>query len=318
MKKIDKTPEQVEEYISGLGWSDDVPDVWKTITAGNIRTFYVWLTRQNPKALDSKKFWVVNYAPLRDSPGGRIMLTPMLTGSIVEATGNESRIKYNSLDTLWVEVLYVNSVRAYRGWVYSEFLEQYSEEFPGDVVSIQSPTIDPTDAAQYMVIRGQKQYNLCGELCVCYIYEEDIEVFLEYWEAKEISIFRRIFGSGKARGTTAEELKSMLSVYGPDLSMNLDKGLWEPVLNRPLVTPGRMAKMLETHRAIVSVHIDGATGNLRGGGILHWVVLDQVIPDGAGRGWVELYNPFNNRVQRYSYDELIKSMGGLYGVWTKR
>jgi hypothetical protein len=169
-----------------------------------------------------------------------------------------------------------------------------------------------------MVVRGQKQYNLCGELCVCYIYEEDIEIFLEYWEAKEINVFRRIFGGGKSRGTGPEDLDSMLSVYGHVPSLALDRGLWDAVLNRPLVTPGRMAKMLEDHRAIASVHIDGASGNLRGGGILHWVVIEKVIPDGAGRGWVELYNPFCNRMQRYSWDELMKSMGSPYGIWVKR
>lgn len=35
----------VEEYIRTLPWSDDTPDLHKTLIAGNIRAFYAWLGR---------------------------------------------------------------------------------------------------------------------------------------------------------------------------------------------------------------------------------------------------------------------------------
>ena len=122
-----------------------------------------------------------------------------------------------------------------------------------------------------------------------------------------------------ARGTNTAELDSMLEVYGyPTPSQRLDAGLRDPLLARPVVTPGRMAAVLAEHRAIVGVKINKSTGDLRPSGILHWVVVESVIPDGVNRGWVELYNPFPNRMQRYSWAEFVVSMGAPYGILVRR
>jgi hypothetical protein len=50
------------------------------------------------------------------------------------------------------------------------------------------------------------------------------------------------------------------------------------------------------------------------------VVLDKVIPDGINRGWVEIYNPFPNKRQMYSFNEFIKSCKaeGYTGLWVSR
>ena len=42
---VPKSFEQIEEYIRSLPWSDDTPDIHKTLVAGNIRAFYSWLRR---------------------------------------------------------------------------------------------------------------------------------------------------------------------------------------------------------------------------------------------------------------------------------
>ena len=78
--------------------------------------------------------------------------------------------------------------------------------------------------------------------------------------------------------------------------------------------------MLEKYYLIAGVKIDLNSGKLRGQGIGHWVVLDKIVPNGINGGWVELYNPFPNKRQEYSYDEFIKSCGGpsWSGVWIKR
>ena len=52
-------------------------------------------------------------------------------------------------------------------------------------------------------------------------------------------------------------------------------------------------------------------------GVLHWVVLETVMPEGMG-GLVHLYNPFTNGMEMYSWGELVASMGQPYGVVAER
>lgn len=252
-------------------------------------------------------------------PGG-IKLLDLPAGSLVTLTGEKQDVLYKGVSTTWVELSALTSQKVYVGWMYQPFVEPYAEEFPPAVVSIPHATPDQIDAAQYMLWRGIKQFNLCGELCVCYITGSDIDSMLTNWQAKAVNVFKNVFGDGRARGTDVGELDSMLMfAFGYSVpSLRLDAGLSDPILGRPLVTPGRFAQQLSGHRAIVSVHIDSVTGNLRGSGILHWVVVESVIPDGVNRGWVELYNPFPNRMQRYSWNEFINSMGSPYGVLVAR
>jgi len=264
--------------------------------------------------------WVVAYAPLRalpDTRANKILNLPV--GSIVARTGEVHDGKINNVDARWVKIVYVTGKTRYEGWLYDGFLERYHEEFPTNVVSIQNPTIDPHDAAQYMVWRGRVQYNMCGQLCVCYITGNELEALLSKWELKSPGIFSSVFGgTGIARGTNIAEVDSMLSAYGYPPSLRLDVGLRDQVLDRPVVTPGRMDALLSNYQAIASVKINKLSGNLERSGILHWVVVERVIPDGVNRGWVELYNPFPNRMQRYSWGEFLQSMGTPYGLLVKR
>jgi len=81
-----------------------------------------------------------------------------------------------------------------------------------------------------------------------------------------------------------------------------------------------MNKMLINKYLIAGVKIDKFSGKLRGQGVGHWVVLDKITPNEINGGWVELYNPFPNKRQEYSYVEFIKSCSGpsWNGVWVKR
>lgn len=264
-------------------------------------------------------YWTIQpSAPLRDAPSKGRQILAMPFGALVETTGEKTTALLSGQPTEWLEVIYTGKTYSKRGWVYAEYLERYVNEFAGDVVNIPYPTSDPTDAAQYMVWLGNTQFNLCGELCVCYIVGDGLDVFLSKWQAKAINIFKRVFADGRSRGTSITELDSMLWVYDFPASLRLDTGLRDDVLKRPLISPGRLAQMLETYRGIVGVKISGTTGNLQSAGILHWVVLEKVVPDGINRGWVEIYNPFHNRIQRYSWNEFVLSMGAPYGLWVKR
>lgn len=261
------------------------------------------------------KYWTIAQAPLRESaePNSRKILD-IPQGQVVDhivdignMVGDRVLVSYDA-------------AKAYRGWVYEALLEAYEEEFPANVVEIENDTPSPTDAAQYMIWKGQTQYNMCGELCVSYCHGAPLHILLTEWEAKKPTWYQRVFGSGgRARSTGLDELDSMLAVFGYETpSTRLSSALTDAVLRRPLVTPARMARLLKTHRIIVGVKIDAASGNLRGGGIGHWVTLESITPDGINRGWATLYNPFPNRMQRYSWDELVKSMSSPSGLLVKR
>jgi len=57
------------------------------------------------------------------------------------------------------------------------------------------------------------------------------------------------------------------------------------------------------------------------GNIPHWIVVDKITPIGnligGNGGWVELYNPFLNRWEEYSYREFMEAYNGG-GLWVAR
>lgn len=258
------------------------------------------------------RFWTTGQAPMRELPdaSSRKMLD-IPFGRVVRVTGHSHGD--------WIEAVYITAQKRYVGWVYQGYLEELFDEFPQNVVSIQSPTLDPHDAAQYIIFRGNTQYNLCGEICVCYITGDDLDTMLKNWEAKAVNIFRRVFDEGLSKGTGLDDLDSMLALYGYDVPvLRLGTALRDALLQRPMVTPGQFETLLEGNRIIVSVKISKTTGNLQASGILHWVVLEEVIPQGIDRGLVKLYNPFTNQHQMYSWTELKASMGAPSGLVVKR
>lgn len=263
-------------------------------------------------------YWLIQSAPLRKAPATGQKIIDLPFGAVLESTETKPQyVRWDRLETHWREVVYQRGGRAYLGWVYADYLERLVNVYPPHVVTIPSPTPDAADAAQYMLWRGSVQYNMCGEICVCYITGDPLDVMLTKWEAHAVGLFRQVFGQGQARGTTVAELENMTSVY-QRRTVRLERGLHDPVLGRALVSPRRMQEQLVNYHAIVSVRIHAQTGNLQPTGILHWVVLTNVYPDGVNRGLVELYNPFHNQVQRYSWTEFVTSMGAPYGLWVAK
>src|SRR5690348_2666171 len=103
--------------------------------------------------------WLVADAPLKDDTNTRKLLAlPM--GAVVTLTGVERPMPYNGKLVDYTEVIYFDGFKETRGWMYSNYLENYTEEFPGDVVKIKNATPNPNDGAQYLIWRGQVQYNL--------------------------------------------------------------------------------------------------------------------------------------------------------------
>jgi hypothetical protein len=260
------------------------------------------------------KKWVIWQAPLRQIPTGDKFLD-IPSGTIVEVTGRQQPVEMSGQPRIWSEILYNDN----RLWVYDGYLEDLVEKYPNFEVIIEHPTPDPYDAAQYLILDGHTKYNMCGELCVAFIGGDSIETFLNKWLAISPSYYKWALQGDSDKSTGIDALESMLSVYGYSFPLlRFDEGLTDPVMGFRL-SPGRINRLLRSYSLIAGVNIDGVTGKLRGQGVGHWVVVDKITPNGVNCGWVELYNPFPNKRQDYSYDEFINSVGSnRSGIWVPR
>jgi hypothetical protein len=262
----------------------------------------------------AQKKWVNRFTPLY-KPAANMDLTPLtlkikwrdlFERTIVEVTG-EKREPYE-------EVRYYTETGFITGWIHSGDLEDYVENYPRDCVVIYNQTADPNDFEQYFVFNGIKQVNACGELCVAYVLGISLQEMLENWQVKAPTFWKSIFGGGRARGTGSGELVQMFDIFAQP-SVQLTTALFEPHIKRSRYTISGMRKLLESGSVIASVNMDGASGFLRGSGVLHWVVVTKVSPERNGLGWVEVYNPAMNRIESYSWQEFINSAHLPYGVY---
>jgi hypothetical protein len=228
---------------------------------------------------------------------------------------------------LWSEVVYKNKKgEEVKGWVIDGFLEDLFENpnFIGGLVHIPNPSPDPTDPAQFMKWDSETvvKTNMCSELCVAFIGGDDIETFLRKWEKHD-----KVFYPWAVKGNSNKALMwfhidKMLEVYGyPSPNLKFKAGLSDPGIGF-VPTPGRFKKQLETRYLIANVRID-ASGKLvskeDNQGVGHWVVLDKITPYGVGRGLVEIYNPYQNRREEYSFADFIRSCAPTYtGLWVNR
>jgi len=265
--------------------------------------------------------WLIKFTSLYDSPGGRKQNVKLFEKRIYDLTGNRAIFR----DSPWTEIKFIEYVNSKeierRGWVQDVYLEDYVDDpdSRGFEVNIPHPTPDSTDAAQYMVWRKDAKYvNMCGELCVAFIAGEDIETFLNKWEKMEGSFYKNVIPFDRPTGP--DEVNNMLMVYGyPKKYLTLEAGLTDEATGLKK-SPGRFQRMLATHYLIAAVRIDSIAGNIGEGKVGHWVVVDRVIADGIDRGWVEIYNPFPNKRQVYSYDEFTRSCKAesWTGLWVNR
>ena len=252
--------------------------------------------------------WLNAYAPIFDQKGNKLAI--LQERSLVISHGFSE--KFGSV--LRENVTYASGSRVYDGFVYVGYLEPYFESLPINCVKISSATPNLSDAEQYAVLHGVTQTNLCGELCAAFLLGVSLEDLLAEWERDHQPIYRRVFdwfGSKKARGTGVGEVQSMLSAFSR-YSQSLADVLRDPELNTVRYTVSKMQEL--AGRAIVSVKINKYSGRLQPSGILHWVVVTNVIPERTGYGWVHIYNPFPNRIEVYSWDEFMKSAGIPSGV----
>ena len=265
-------------------------------------------------------YWITNYAALYyDDLRTRQMYLSI--GSKVTLTGVSRWGELNGRALRFQQVKYTDSKGEHGGWVYDAYIEPLRISLPQNIIQLGTQTPNPQDANQYTVYNGTTQYNLCGPLAVAYCtgWRDDLTKLLDKWKAEKPAAWKRIFGGGAGRGTDLGDLDAMFAEWEgyPSVMPRLSVALHDPLKGGPLVTPGRVGELLTRNRLIISCRIDSITGRLRGQGVLHWVVLEAVLPEGMG-GLVHLYNPFTNGMEIYSWCELIASIGQPYGVVVER
>lgn len=261
-------------------------------------------------------FWcVADGAPVRMEPGkgSRILSLAMYTRVQVL---KESLELYQGVQAKFYEVICSDDIR---GWVYASYLEPYIAPWKSNIVKIRNGTASKNDAEQYLTWDGKVQYNLCGFFCAAYCagWDADIEVMLDMLKAKKQTFIARVFG--KSLGTTGpEDLDIMLSELGYKVPLTrIGAALKDRVLQSAMLTPARLQLILESYRVIYAVKINKRSGRLARSGVLHWVVLEDIVPNDFG-GAVDLYNPFGNKRELYEWDQLVESGGVPYGILVPR
>lgn len=269
----------------------------------------------------SQVYWVIaDGVPVRAEPMKGAALLYLSKYSKVDIL-DMAEVMFKGKMTRFVQVLYVESPKSETiGWVYAGYLEPYVNPFRQNVVNVRNATANPNDAAQYLVWHGNVQYNLCGFFCAAYCanWQGDIEDVLDMLVREKPSLMARVFPKWSGRGTSDYDLGVMLAALGySEPLVKIGAALYDNVLERVVLTPGRMQEVLNGGRVIYSVRLDKRSGRLSRSGVLHWVVIENVAPSEFG-GVVDVYNPFGNKSEAYEWEQVVESGGVPYGLVVPR
>ena len=221
----------------------------------------------------------------------------------------------------FIEVRFITNDKSYIGWVRSAWVEPYFVK-KQNIIKIKASTGLLSDAAQYLIHKGQVQYNLCGEFSVLYCagwHEAFMEDWLEVWEGKEGITFKRIFKNGRSAVTGIPDIESMLKTFVgyKTPATTIQAALKDEYLGYMKTTPLHMARILHKNRIIIGCHIETAFGKLKPKGTRHWVVVESIEPEARG-GLVHIYNSFSNTIEHYTWEEFLASVGIPYGILVPR
>ena len=157
-----------------------------------------------------------------------------------------------------------------------------------------------------------------------YFKSFSIDTVLEYWKGVQPDLYNSILGGNTNEPTGPDDLITLLKAYGYTRD---DYSYYRPGSQESFgYAPGRDAEVVgKTHFVIAGVNIHGTTGRLQPSGVPHWVVVTKITPRGnlvgGNGGWVELYNPFPNCWEEYSYREFMKAFRGSSAgttLWVKK
>ncbi len=137
--------------------------------------------------------------------------------------------------------------------------------------------------------------NLCGELSVLEsLGVPDIPAGLEKF-SRMGTRDKNILSKDKA--TLGTDLAAFFISFGYAAGQK----------SGPMPTPSELAQGLAAgSKYIFLTDVDTATGKLSNGGhASHWVALQDAFQDEAGNFFVEVFNPYNNQPEYYSWDAFV-------------
>ena len=257
----------------------------------------------------NRYYCVVDSAPVRARPAEGAKLSTLLRNQQVGVLGATS-IQYNGKPTTFYEVELLTGVK---GFVYSGFLDPMFRS-PANT-QVLTPTSNPYDAYQYVVLDNKVQYNLCGFFCMLHalklVAALPIEFLLEDLTKLEPTRMAQIMKKNNGL-TGAGDLIYLIRAMNY-LAFPLTDAFVDAVSNSTIFTAHRLESLLADNRVIIGVSID-PRGRLNSRGkTRHWVVVTSVAPVDVG-GVVEIYNPFHDNYEAYGFDEFASSVGIPSGV----
>lgn len=211
------------------------------------------------------------------------------------------------------KVTYVTS-QVLTGWVVADHIEKVT--FLSDkIVSTSTHTQSDQDADQYIVRNGEVEFNLCGQFCISAIAGTSIEYTLAKIQLGDPVLFKRIFNkSGNNGRTSIQDLMRIHKLFDTNSKYELLYDLLRDKVRSYILSPERLIEIMKNYEVIVGVKISNVSGKLKQSGTLHWILLKHIQVTGVNMGIVYFYNPFRDRMQTCSWDELYVSMGVPAGL----
>lgn len=299
------------------------------------------------------KKWCIKGTPLYEKRGDEFVKsnTEISIYKVYDVTKNREIFK----GKVWSEIWFLDKDKKEKTlWVQDVYLEELVEEneqveygdkkFPDSEVDI-SPelrnlnTSGPAQRIRWEGTNKDGKFNLCSEFCIAFIVGKSIEDFLLKLAADRNDLYKKYVFADKA--TFKPQIKEMVEIYkvyqdketvlnlGANIRDGIREGLKklspeEQILDLNIFyTPGRMKRILEDYYLIANVGLKGGKLYTKAGGggtyAGHWIVLDIVKPYGINEGWVEVYNPYYNKREGYTFKQFKNFCANAQtGVWVKR
>ena len=254
-------------------------------------------------------YWIIFYTQLWKDPSCKQKMCDLPKGTIVQSTTMMSVGTYSF-------VIYQAS-KEYSGWVYTPYLEELTY-LNTECVLLPKETISDQDLAQFVVWDARVQYNLCGQICLAYIYGKSLPETLTTWKENIPSHYRQVMPGGISMPTGMADLIAISNTLGTAIHVTVRDAFTDKKFRHQVLSPNRLLEWIQDgYQPIFGVSVERQYGRLRPSGIAHWIVVDNVIIDGPDNGLVLLYNPASNRVETYSWYEFVSSVKTPTGVMLK-
>ncbi len=151
--------------------------------------------------------------------------------------------------------------------------------------------------------------------CISAIAGTSIEDTLAKIQLQDPVFFKRIFTrSGNNGRTSVQDLMRIHKLFGTSSKYELLYDLLRDKVRSYILSPERMIEIMKGYEVIVGVKISTVSGKPKQTGTLHWILLKHIQVTGVNMGIVYFYNPFRDRLQTCSWDELYASMGVPAGL----